>query len=248
GPFFNKAKKGAQAEKYIINPDADMFDRLLTRSGDNILLWDCAPELEGAVDFIRHASEETTVSIAHTCATYDEAKAAFSAGANHVTHLFNAMPPYNHRDPGVVGAASDYADFVELICDGIHIHPSVIRGVFAQFGEDRVCLISDSMNACGMPNGTYSLGGQTVYVTDGKATLENGTIAGSATCLAECFRRCVKFGVPLETALRAATANPADSVGLYDEIGSISVGKRADILLLDADLQVEKVIHEGVAL
>lgn len=246
GPFFNKAKKGAQAEKYIINPDIEMFKRLYKRSGENILLCDIAPELEGSVDFIKEASKMTTVSIAHTCADYDEAKAAFAAGANHVTHLFNAMPAFTHRAPGVVGAAHDFADYVELICDGIHIHPSVIRSVFDMFGEDRVCLISDSMRAAGMPNGVYSLGGQTVYMTDGKATLEDGTIAGSATCLPECFRRAVKFGVPLEMALRAATANPAMSVGKYDEIGSITPGKRADIVVLDKDLQPTDIIMAGV--
>lgn len=245
GPFFNKAKKGAQAEKYIIDPDMPMFRRLYERSGRMILLVDIAPELSGSVDFIKEASRECAVSVAHTCATYQEAKAAFEAGANHVTHLYNAMPPFTHRDPGVVGAACDYADYVELICDGIHIHPSVVRSVFKMFGEDRVCLISDSMRAAGMPNGVYSLGGQTVYMTDGKATLEDGTIAGSATCLPECFRRAVKFGIPLESALRAATANPAKSVGKYDEIGSLTAGKRADIVILDESLQPVSIIMEG---
>ena len=143
------------------------------------------------------------------------------------------MPPFNHRDPGVVGAASDDAAHVEMISDGIHLHPAVVRSVFRWFGAERVCLISDSMRAAGMPNGVYSLGGQTVYMTDGKATLEDGTIAGSATCLAECFRRAVSFGVPLDAALRAATINPAQAVGLFDELGSITAGKRADILVLD---------------
>ncbi len=245
GPFFNMAKKGAQNAEYIINPDKQMFDRIFEKSGENILLLDIAPELDGAIDFIKEVSDKTNVSIAHTCANYEESKKAFEAGANHVTHLFNAMPAYNHRDPGVIGAASDYADFVELISDGVHIHPSVIRGTFEQFGEDRVCLISDSMNACGMPNGEYELGGQKVNVTDGKATLADGTIAGSATCLAECFRRCVSFGVPVESALRAATANPAMSVGMYDDIGSITAGKFADILILDDDLQPTDIIFNG---
>ena len=174
-----------------------MFDRLYELSGDAIKLIDVAPELPGAVPFIERASKKCVVSIAHTTANYDQAKAAFAAGASHVTHLFNAMPPFNHRDPGVVGAASDDAAHVEMISDGIHLHPAVVRSVFRWFGAERVCLISDSMRAAGMPNGVYSLGGQTVYMTDGKATLEDGTIAGSATCLAECFRRAVSFGVPL---------------------------------------------------
>ena len=236
GPFINKAKKGAQAEKYVMTPDIGMFDRLFDRAGGRIRLVDLAPEVDGAVPFIRHASEKCTVSIAHTCATYEQAKAGFAAGASHVTHLFNAMPPFAHRDPGVVGAASDDAAHVEMISDGIHLHPAVVRSVFRWFGAERVCLISDSMRAAGMPNGVYSLGGQTVYMTDGKATLEDGTIAGSATCLAECFRRAVSFGVSLEDALAAATANPARAAGLYGEVGSLTPGKRADVLVLDRSL------------
>ena len=222
GPFFNKAKKGAQAEKYIVDPEIEMFDRLYELSGGAIKLIDVAPELPGAVPFIERASKKCVVSIAHT------------------------MPPFNHRDPGVVGAASDDAAHVEMISDGIHLHPAVVRSVFRWFGAERVCLISDSMRAAGMPNGVYSLGGQTVYMTDGKATLEDGTIAGSATCLAECFRRAVSFGVPLDAALRAATINPAQAVGLFDELGSITAGKRADVLVLDETLHPEKIFIGGV--
>ena len=246
GPFISPAKKGAQAEKYIVDPEIEMFDRLYELSGDAIKLIDVAPELPGAAPFIERASKKCVVSIAHTTANYDQAKAAFAAGASHVTHLFNAMPPFNHRDPGVVGAASDDAAHVEMISDGIHLHPAVVRSVFRWFGAERVCLISDSMRAAGMPNGVYSLGGQTVYMTNGKATLEDGTIAGSATCLAECFRRAVSFGVPLDAALRAATINPAQAVGLFDELGSITAGKRADILVLDETLHPEKIFIGGV--
>lgn len=248
GPFFNKAKKGAQAEEYIIDPDKDMFDRLFEVSGGNIRLVDVAPELNGAEDFIAHASKKCVVSLAHTCATYEEAKAGFAAGATHTTHLFNAMPAFTHRAPGVVGAASDDAAHVEMISDGIHLHPAVVRSVFNWFGKDRVCLISDSMRACGMPNGEYSLGGQKVFMKDGLATLEDGTIAGSATCLAECFRRAVSFGVPVEKALKAATINPAQAVGLFDELGSITEGKRADVLVLDETLHPEHIFIGGTEL
>mgnify|MGYP004718349853 FL=1 len=181
GPFFNKEKKGAQAEKYIVNPDIAMFDRLFEVSGGNIRLVDIAPELPGSLEFVRHASQECVVSIAHTCATYEEAKAAYAAGATHTSHLYDAMTPLHHRAPGVVGAAADDAAHAEVICDGIHVHPAAIRVAFAIFGPERMCLISDSMRACGMANGEYTLGGQKVFVKDGKATLEDGTIAGSAT-------------------------------------------------------------------
>lgn len=245
GPFFNKAKKGAQAEEYIIDPDWEMFQRLWERSGHNIRLVDVAPELRGALEFAQNASKLCTVSIAHTCATYEEATAAFANGFTHTTHLFNAMPAFTHRAPGVVGAASDFAEHIEMICDGIHLNPSVVRAVFNMFGPDRVCIISDAMQACGMPNGEYSLGGQKVFMTDGLATLADGTIAGSATCQAEGFRRAVKFGVPLESALKAATINPAKAAGLFDEVGSIAVGKRADVLVLGADLHPEHIFIGG---
>ena len=245
GPFFNKAKKGAQAEEYIIDPDWEMFQRLWERSGHNIRLVDVAPELPGALEFAQKASKLCTVSVAHTCATYEEATAAFANGFTHTTHLFNAMPAFTHRAPGVVGAASDFAEHIEMICDGIHLNPAVVRAVFNMFGPDRVCIISDAMQACGMSNGEYSLGGQKVFMTDGLATLADGTIAGSATCQAEGFRRAVKFGVPLESALKAATINPARAAGLDDEVGSIAVGKRADVLVLGADLHPEHIFIGG---
>ena len=210
GPFFNKAKKGAQAEEYIIDPDWEMFQRLWERSGHNIRLVDVAPELPGALEFAQKAGKLCTVSVAHTCATYEQAADGFANGFTHTTHLFNAMPAFTHRAPGV-----------------------------------RVCIISDAMQACGMPNGEYSLGGQKVFMTDGLATLADGTIAGSATCQAEGFRRAVKFGVPLESALKAATINPARAVGLDDEVGSIAVGKRADVLVLGADLHPEHIFIGG---
>jgi len=245
GPFFSKAKKGAQSEKYIIEPDIAMFDRLNTVSGGTIRLVDIAPELPRAMEFIRHASKNATVSIAHTTADYTTAMEAFGNGATHVTHLFNAMPPFSHRDSGVVGAASDAGADVELICDGIHLHPAVIRSVFKWFGDDKVILISDAMMACGLPDGEYELGGQAVNVSAGKATLHDGTIAGSATDLYTCMKRAVEFGIPLESAVRAAAYNPARSAGLDQQIGSVASGKRADLLLLDKNLSIVQVICGG---
>ena len=245
GPFFNKAKKGAQAEKYIVDPDWEMFSRLFELSGRNIRLLDIAPELPGAVEFIEKASKLCHVSVAHTSANFDQATAGFEAGADHVTHLFNAMPPMAHRDPGVVGAAQDKASYVEIISDGVHLHPAIVRTVFRLFGDDRVCLISDAMRACGMPDGEYSLGGQKVFMNGGKATLEDGTIAGSATVLAECVRRAVSFGVKLESAIKAATINPAKSADLYDVVGSLKEGKQADVVVLSKDLQPKLIVLAG---
>ena len=174
---------------------------------------------------------------------YDTAAEAMRRGAHHVTHLYNAMQPLAHREPGLIGAACDDGQcMAEMICDGIHIHPAVIRATFKMFGPERIVLISDSMMATGMENGTYQLGGQEVTMKDCKATLKDGTIAGSATNLYDCMRKAVSFGVPLEEAIFAATRNPAKSIGIYDEVGSLSVGKKADILLVTDDLELREVL------
>lgn len=245
GPFINLSKKGAQNPKYITDPDFEMFHNLYKKCSGRIRLVDIAPELPGSLEFTKKASELCTVSIAHTAANYQQAVDAFDAGATHVTHLFNAMPPFAHRDPGVIGAASDKAAHVEIISDGFHLHPSVVRSVFSWFGAQRVCLISDSMRATGMPDGEYSLGGQKVWMKGGKATLEDGTIAGSATNLAECCRRAIGFGIPMEQAIAAATANPANAAGLQKEVGSLAPGLRADIVVWDAALQTKAVFSAG---
>lgn len=245
GPFFSQEKRGAQNPEFIISPDFEMFSRLNQASGGNIRTVAVAPETEGGLDFVERASKVCSVSIAHSCAGYDIAHQALERGANHVTHVFNGMTPFHHRDPGIVGAAVDSDAYVELICDGIHVHPAMVRSVFRLFGEDRMCLISDAMRACGMPEGQYDLGGQQVTVANGAATIDNGSLAGSICVLSQCVRNAVKFGIPLESALKAATVNPARSVGLDGEVGSIAVGKRADLLVLDKDLAIRQVILGG---
>ncbi|MEA5050041.1 MAG: N-acetylglucosamine-6-phosphate deacetylase [Oscillospiraceae bacterium] len=234
GPFASKEKKGAMQESLLLQPDVGFLRELDGLCGGRIRFADVAPELPGGMEFVREAAGTFVVSIAHSAADYDTAKQAFECGATHVTHLYNAMAPFSHRAPGLIGAAMDYAKDVELISDGIHVHPAAVRAAFKMFGGDRVCLISDAMMACGMPNGQYELGGQAVTVKDGLATLASGTIAGSATPLPECFRRAAgEFGVPLEEALRAATINPARAARIDGEVGSITPGKRADFTLLD---------------
>lgn len=247
GPYASLEKKGAMDPNNLIDPDYDFFLELNDACSGRIRLNDVAPEKPGALDFIERTSEICVVSLHHTNADYELAKEAFLRGASHVTHLYNAMSSFSHRAPGVIGAAADYASSVELISDGHHVHPAAIRVAFSIFGEDRICLISDAMMACGMPNGEYELGGQKVTVTDGLATLASGTIAGSATPLSECFRRAViNFGIPLESALRATTANPARVLDMQDEIGSIAIGKRADLTLLDAEtLEVRHCVLGG---
>ena len=247
GPFLSREKKGAHVEECCIPFDRDLYERLRTACRGHISVFDICPEYPGAMDAIREISRYATVSLAHSTADYDLAAEAYRAGATHLTHIFNAMMPLGHRSPGLVGAALDLADQVEMICDGIHLHPSVIRMIFRLLGEtDRVCIISDSMRAAGLSDGIYELGGQTVYVKDGKATLENGTIAGAAVCQMEAFRRLAGFGIPLDQAVRAATSTPARAIRMDHEIGSIAPGKRADIVILNEDLTVFAVVLGGV--
>jgi len=246
GPFINEAKRGAQNPDYIVSPDVSLFNRLYAAFDDNIRLLNMAPELPGSLELIRHAAKHCTVSLAHTAADYDCAASAFDAGASHVTHLFNAMPGFHHREPGVVGAAFDHAATVEMVSDGVHLHPSVVRAMFSMFGAHRICLISDSIRGTGMPNGEYELGGQAIIIKDGRSNLVNGgAIAGSAMNLADCFRQAVKFGVPIEDAVRAASYNPACAVSISSEVGSLKPGKEADIVIMDADLKVTDVFVGG---
>ena len=246
GPFVSAAKKGAQNGAYLHAPDAEMFRRLQKQANGLFKLCDLAPELPGAMETIEALAGEVRLSIAHTEADYDTACEAFRRGARQVTHLYNAMPPLSHRAPGVIGAAADHNEvMVELIADGVHVHPSVVRTTFKVFGG-RVILISDSMMATGMEDGAYSLGGLPVTVRGNLATLEDGTIAGSATNLMDCMRKAVSMGIPLETAVRAATYNPARAIGAADVCGSITAGHRGDCVLLSKDdLSTKKVIFGG---
>lgn len=248
GPFISPGKKGAQASTHIVKPDIAMFRRLQEAANGLYRLVDIAPEVDGAMEFIAELKDEVNISFAHTLADYDIAKKGYDLGANHATHLYNAMPPFSHRAPGVIGAAHDSAHcMVELITDGVHIHPSVVRTTFDMFGDDRVVLISDSMRATGMPDGEYTLGGQAVQVRGNRATLvEGGALAGSVTNLADCVRVAVKeMQIPLESAVAAATMNPAKSVGLYDKYGSITEGKAGNVVLLREDLSLKAVIQNG---
>ena len=250
GPFVSMAKKGAQNGAYIRKADVEMFDRLNGASGGLVKLLAIAPEEEGAMEFIEKKHGEVVISLAHTCADYDTAMEAFARGASHVTHLYNAMNPYTHRSPGLIGAAADKMAEVELICDGVHIHPAAVRTTFKIFGDDRIILISDSMRATGLADGDYSLGGQPVKVVGNLATLADGTIAGSAANLLDCMRTAVlKMGIPLETAVKCAAVNPAKSVGIYNDFGSIAPYKKADVVLLRKEnLALKQVILDGCPL
>lgn len=248
GPFLCMAKKGAQNGAFLHDPDVPMLERLQAAAEGCVKLVTIAPEQPGAMEFIQSAAAMgIAISLGHTTADYDTAKAAFEAGADHVTHTYNAMPPFAHRNPGVIGAAFDSGAFAELICDGVHIHPSVVRATFRLFGRERMVLVSDTMRAAGMPDGNYTLGGQAVIVKGPLCTLEDGTtIAGSATNLMNCMRTAVSFGVPLADAVRACTYNPARSIGIEDRAGTLDAGKEASLVLLEqADLSIRAIVFKG---
>ena len=249
GPFISPVKKGAQDERNIIPCNEEIAQKFLDASDNLVKFIGIAPEeSENTISFIKNMKDKVNISLAHTNADYESAKAAFDAGANHAVHLFNAMPAFTHREPGVVGAVSDSEHVMaEIICDGVHIHPSMVRAAFKMMGAERMIFISDSMRATGMPDGQYTLGGLDVKVRGNRATLvSDGALAGSVTNLADCMRTAItKMGIPLETAIACATKNPAISLGIYDERGSISVGKKADIVLLDEDLTLKTVIKDG---
>ena len=249
GPFISEAKKGAQDARNIISCDAGVCQRFLDVSEGLVKFLGIAPETNpDFVRFIERVKDKVNVSLAHTNADYDTAMAAFAAGANHAVHLYNAMPPFTHRAPGVVGAvAASPHVYAELICDGVHIHPAAVRATFRMLGADRIVFISDSMRATGMPDGRYTLGGLDVDVRGNRATLaQGGALAGSATNLLDCLRTAVQqMHIPLEDAIACATMNPAKSLGVFGQYGSIRVGKKANVVLLDADLNLKAVIKDG---
>ena len=241
GPFISPDRLGAQNPEYVKAPDFEMLLRLQAHAKGMIRFVAIAPEVPGAEDFIRRVRESEdpainsiSLSIAHTSADYYTARSAIKAGAGQATHLYNAMTPFNHRDPGVVGAVYDSDAVAELIADGIHVHQAVIRTTFKLLGADRICLISDSCEAAGMPDGIYELGGQAVHKKGRLAVLDNGTtIAGSASTLMDCLKySVVKAGIPMEEAVIAASLTPARKAGI----------EPAGLVVLDRDMNVKQVI------
>lgn len=248
GPFFSEKKKGAQNGAYLKDPDFAAFRKLQEGCGGLIKIVDVAAELPGAVEFAAQAKELSNVSIAHSDSDYEHALAVFEAGARHLTHLYNAMPPIHHRKPGIIGAASE-CQWVqaELICDGIHVHPSAIRMAFRLF-PGRMVLISDALRCCGMPDGEYELGGQPVFLQGKTCTLADGTLAGSVTNLYDCMCNAISYGIAPEEAIRAATWNPACALGVENEVGAIADGMQADFVVCGENWARQAVYLAGQAL
>lgn len=245
GPFISPEKVGAQNPKFVHKADTEFLEDLIRVSGGLTKLVTIAPEEDGALECIRQLKDKIKFSIGHTMADYEETVAGINAGIRHMTHMFNAMPGLTHRTPGPIAAAAEASEMtVELICDGYHINPVMIRLAFQIFGPDRIVTISDSCRACGMEKGAYELGGQTVYLKDGVARLEDGTIAASATNIFDCMVNTIKYGVPEEKAIRAATYNPVKAIGMEKLYGSISEGKKANIVIVNDDYEIQRVIGQ----
>lgn len=246
GPFLSAEKCGIQNEKFIKNPDISYFKRLNDTFPGAIRIVDVAPEKEGAMEFVEEASKICSVSMSHTSADYKIATDAIRRGLSHASHLFNAMPPLNHRNPGAVMAVFDSEKVTaELICDGIHIHPAIIRMAFSLLGRDRTIVVSDSMRAAGMPDGEYFLGGKKVLVYDKRTSYANGRLAGSVSNLLEEFKNLIRYGIPFDHAVRSVTINPARRLKIDSVTGSIEKGKFADLTVLDKNMNVRMTILMG---
>lgn len=236
GPYISPKHKGAQNEKYIKNPSVEEFSKL-----KNVKMVTIAPELSGSLDFIKKCG--AVVSLGHTDCTYDEAIAAIDAGAMCLTHTFNAMPPLHHRAPAAIGAAFDKRAYAQVICDGLHIHPSVIRILYRLFGKERMVLISDSMRATGMPDGKYEFGGQEITVENHIARAPDGAIAGSTSTLMTCVKKAIEFGIPESDAFYMASRTPCELMGFNK--GKIEKGYDADLIVLDDKLELSATVLGG---
>lgn len=248
GPFISPSKVGAQNPEHVRNATVREFQALQEASGGLIKLVDIAPEEPGADEFVRRLAGDVRISIAHTCTGYETAAAAFDAGASHITHLYNAMDPMHHRKPGPIPAGVERGHVMaEVIADGIHIHPAMVRLAFHMFGDARMVLVSDTMRAAGCGDGVYDLGGQDVTVKGYEARIADGALAGSVSDLMRCLYVAVKdMGIPLASAVKAASSNPARAIGIDGDYGSIEDGKVADAVLLDKEtLDVKAVVLRG---
>lgn len=237
GPYISPEFKGAQNEKFIKSPDINEFEEL-----ENIKIVTVAPELEGSMEFIKKC--KAVVSLGHTSADYETSASAMEAGAECLTHTFNAMPPLNHRNPGPVGAAIDKNIYVQVICDGIHIHPAVVRMLYKMFGKDRMILISDAMRATGLSDGEYEFGGQKIIVKERIARTESGALAGSTSTLMDCVKKAIEFGIPEEDAFCMATKTPARLMNVNK--GQIKPGFDADLIILDDCGEICMTVLNGI--
>lgn len=246
GPYLNVKRKGMQNERFLRHPDLTEMRTILQRSGPLIRMVTLAPELPGGMEMVEFLKERGIVAaIAHSDATYEEAKQAFRSGASHVTHCFNGMRPIHHRDPGMIVAAfeEDHVS-VQAIVDHVHLHSAIVRLMYREKGADKMVLITDALQAMGLGDGTYRFGGHEVVVTDGVARLSDGTLASSTVTMNEALAKTVRSGIPLRDAVKMATETPANVLGLRSK-GRIAPGADADLVLLDDAFDVQWTMIEG---
>ncbi|MGB2571127.1 N-acetylglucosamine-6-phosphate deacetylase [Micromonospora citrea] len=248
GPYLSAARCGAQNPDHLRDPSTDELSELIELGGGAVRMVTLAPERAGALDAIKLLTSHGVIAaVGHTDATYDETRAAVAAGASVATHLFNGMRPVHHREPGPVVALLDAPNVVcELVADGVHLHDGMLGFATSTAGPERAALITDAMAAAGMPDGTYELGGQDVVVSAGVARLaRDGAIAGSTLTMDAALRHAVTAGIPIADAVRMVATTPARAIGLGDKVGALQVGLRADLVVLDDDLDVVRVMRGG---
>lgn len=237
GPYISSKYKGAQNEKYIQSPNIEEF-----RTFRNVKKITVAPEMPGAMEFIRQC--DCCVSLGHTDASYEVACEAFRNGAKCLTHTFNAMPPFHHRNPGPIGAAIECDGYVEVITDGNHVHKNAVMMLYRTFGPNRMIIISDALRPTGLPDGVYTSGGLRIHLKDSLARLDDGTIAGSSSTLLKCVKTAISFGIPVSDAFKMASETAAKSIGIENK-GVLRVGADADFIAVDDDLNLTAVVIAG---
>ena len=248
GPFFAQSKKGAQPERYIKNPDMIFIKELLEISGDRLKMVSLAPEIDGAHEMIKFLRKKgIIVAMAHSNATYEDAITGINQGATVATHLYNGMRGFSHREPGIVGASlTDDRVYCEIIYDRIHLHDAAVNLALKAKGSDKIVLVSDAMRAAGLSDGEFELGGQKVMVKEGVSRLKDGSLAGSTLNLHKSVQNMVNYlNVPLHEAVKMASLSPAKALGIEERKGSIEVGKDADMILFDHNLEITNVIKSG---
>lgn len=247
GPFLSKFAKGAHIEEYIVPPTKEVFEKITEGTNDIIRLVTMAPESDGALEFVKYLKDRNITSvIGHTKATYKQCTDAIEHGMTHICHFYNAMTGLNHREPGAVGAILDNDKAtIELIADLVHLHPAALRLAVRIKGRDRVVLITDAMAAAGLQDGTYDLGGTPVYVKNGEARLESGTLAGSTLTQDRALANMVKIGIPSEDVVAMLTETPAREIGAGHYKGKLQKGYDADINVLDNAFQVKATFVKG---